>query len=199
MIIPTKMWPLILLLGTHLSFAQEIPLYQSDFPPEEFAERRSHIFDQIGDQAVALLQSAPSVEGFSVCRQSNQFYYLCGVEVPHAYLLLDGRNRRTTLYLPHRDEGRERGEGKRLSAEDTDLVKELTGVESVMGVAVSLDNLIAVQQLHLDALSFVLANTRFGVERASFLVRELHHDSIGPARSGWQQCRSLADVDSVVG
>ena len=119
MIITTKMWPLILLLASRLSFAQEIPLYQSDFPPEEFAERRSQIFDQIGDQAVALLQSAPSVKGFSVFRQSNQFYYLCGLEVAHAYLLLDGRNRRTTLYLPHRDEGRERGEGKRLSPPKT--------------------------------------------------------------------------------
>jgi len=40
---------------------------------------------------------------FDLFRQTNEFYYLCGVEVPHAYLLLDGTMRWTTLYLPRRD------------------------------------------------------------------------------------------------
>ncbi len=108
-------------------------LYQTDFSPEEFKSRRDRIFDEIGDQAIALIQGAPSVQGFYVFRQSNTFYYLCGLEVPHSYLLLDGRNRQTTLYLPHEDTGRERGEGEQLSAEDADLVKELTGVDRVLG------------------------------------------------------------------
>jgi Xaa-Pro aminopeptidase len=37
------------------------------------------------------------------------------------------------LYLPHRDEGREQGQGKILSAEDEELVKRLTGVDQVKG------------------------------------------------------------------
>ena len=65
---------------------------------------------------------------------SGSGYYLCGLESPHAYLLLNGRNRTTTLYLPHRDPARERGEGKMLSAEDADLVKTLTGVDEVAGL-----------------------------------------------------------------
>lgn len=113
--------------------AQSQQLYQTHFPPEEFAERRAKVFETIGDDAIALLQGAPSVQGFNVFRQSNTFYYLCGLEVPHSYLLLDGRTKQTTLYLPHRDEGRERGEGKQLSAEDAELVKELTGVDRVLG------------------------------------------------------------------
>ncbi|MEQ9209486.1 MAG: hypothetical protein RLN96_06550, partial [Pseudomonadales bacterium] len=56
------------------------------------------------------------------------------METDHAYLLLNGKNKQTTLYLPHRDEGREKGQGKVLSAEDAELVKELTGADQVKGV-----------------------------------------------------------------
>lgn len=114
--------------------AQETHAHQTDFPPEEFAARRAHVFDQIGDAAIAVVQGAPNQRGFRKFRQSNSFYYLSGVEVPHAYLLLDGRRRRATLYLPHRDERRERGEGKVLSSEDAELVIELTGVDAVLPV-----------------------------------------------------------------
>jgi len=115
-------------------FAQEQHRYQSDFPPEEFAARRTQIFEKIGNQALAIIQGAPGVDGFKIFRQSNEFYYLCGLETPHAYLLLDGRSRKSTLYLPHRDDARERNEGKLLCAEDAEVVKKLTGVEAVHGV-----------------------------------------------------------------
>jgi Xaa-Pro aminopeptidase len=39
----------------------------------------------------------------------------------------------TTLYLPHRNAGRERSEGKLLSAEDGDQIKELAGIEATFG------------------------------------------------------------------
>lgn len=115
-------------------YAQEKHYYQTDFTKEEFAERRAKVFEAIGDKAIAIIQGAKGVAGFSVFRQTNEFYYLSGLETPHAYLLLDGRNKRTTLYLPHRDEARERSEGKILSVEDADLVRELTGIEQVRGV-----------------------------------------------------------------
>jgi Xaa-Pro aminopeptidase len=108
--------------------------YQNDFSIENFRERRTSILETIGNDAIALIQGASGRSGFSVFRQSNTFYYLTGVETDHAYLMLDGKNRRTTLYLPHRDEGRENGQGKILSAEDHDLVKELTGVDQVKGL-----------------------------------------------------------------
>ena len=82
-------------------------------------------------RALALVQGAPAPEGYLRFRQSNDFYYLCGVEVPHAYLLLDGASRRATLFLPHRNERREGMEGKLLSAEDAELVKKLSGVDAV--------------------------------------------------------------------
>jgi Xaa-Pro aminopeptidase len=114
--------------------AQEKHHYQTDFSVENFKERRSKIYTEIGVNAVALIQGSAGVPGFSVFRQSNTFYYLCGLETAHAYLLLNGKNKTSTLYLPHRDKGREKGEGKILSAEDETLVKKLTGVDRVFGL-----------------------------------------------------------------
>ena len=114
--------------------SQDFPPYQSDFPAEEFAGRRGKVMDAIGRQAVAIIQGAPGVDGFRVFRQSNEFYYLCGLETPHAYLVLDGRNRRSTLYLSHRNEGLERSVGRTWSAEDEEEVKRLTGVDAVAPV-----------------------------------------------------------------
>ncbi|MET0622923.1 MAG: Xaa-Pro peptidase family protein [Pyrinomonadaceae bacterium] len=113
--------------------AQDIPLFTTDFPPQEFAGRRAKVYDAIGAGGLALVQGAPSPSGYVRFRQSNEFYYLCGIESPHAYLLLNGAQRTATLYLPHRNEGRERSEGKVLSAEDAELVKRLSGVDAVYG------------------------------------------------------------------
>ncbi len=115
-------------------FSQEPRLYQEDFPPAEFQQRRSRIFDRIGANAMALVQGAPAPEGFEVFRQSNEFYYLCGLETPHSYLLLDGRSRKTVAYLPHRNPARERQTGRILSAEDAAEIVKLAGVDEVHGV-----------------------------------------------------------------
>ena len=112
---------LALLIAPASVLAQEgFPLFTPDFPPEEFAARRAKVYDAIGENGIAIVQGAASPAGYTRFRQSNEFYYLCGIEVPHAYLLLDGAMRRATVYLPHRNEGRERGEGKMLAAEDAD-------------------------------------------------------------------------------
>ncbi len=117
------------------------PLFTTDFEPAEFAARRAAVYDAIGPDAIAVLQGAPSPEGFVRFRQTNEFYYLSGIETPHAYLILDGPERRTTLYLPNRNERREYNEGKVLSAEDADLVKELAGVDAVYSTDVLVDHL----------------------------------------------------------
>lgn len=103
-------------------------LYQQDFPPEEFAQRRGKVFDKIGNRALAVLQGAPRIRGFGVFRQSREFYYLSGVEVPQAHLVLDGTERKTTLYLPRLDVGAER-------------VIELTGVDAVYELGLLADHL----------------------------------------------------------
>jgi Xaa-Pro aminopeptidase len=130
-----------LLLGAVPALAQDVPLFTSEFPPEEFAARRAAVYDAIGKEAVAVLQGAPSPVGYTRFRQANEFYYLCGIEVPHAYLLLDGEKRRAAVYLPHRNEGREKSEGKLLAAEDADLVRQLTGIEDVFGTEMLAEHL----------------------------------------------------------
>lgn len=124
----------ILFTSTLPAIAQETYRYQTDFSVADFEERRAKIFAAIGNNAIAVIQGSGGVPGFSVFRQTNTFYYLCGLETAHAYLLLNGKNKQSTLYLPHRDEGRERGEGKVLSAEDAEAVKQLTGVDQVKGL-----------------------------------------------------------------
>ncbi|MCU0623363.1 MAG: Xaa-Pro aminopeptidase [Gemmatimonadaceae bacterium] len=105
--------------------------YQQDFSATELAARRTRVYEAIGPRAIALVQGAAGVPGFSVFRQSNETYYLSGVEAPHAYLLLNGRARTTTLYLPHRDAAREAGEGGMPSVEDSAALTARTGIERV--------------------------------------------------------------------
>ena len=120
----------VALVGAGVS-AQDYPKLQKDFPAEEFVERRARVMEAIGDDAIAIVQGAPAAPGFVVFRQSNEFYYLTGIEVPQAYLLVDGRQRRSLLFLPRRDPRKERGEGRMLSAEDTEEVIAATGVDAV--------------------------------------------------------------------
>jgi Xaa-Pro aminopeptidase len=121
----------ILLLGVLAAQSASAQHYQPDFPPDEFEARWAAVFEKIGNEAVAVVQGMPLTNGFQLPRQSNSLYYLSGIETPHAYLRLDGRERKVTLYLPPRNERLERSEGKVLSAADAELVKRLTGVDEV--------------------------------------------------------------------
>ena len=105
--------------------------YQVDFPPEEFKKRWEGVFDQIGDDAVAIVQGFALSNGFIMPRQTNAFYYLSGIETPHAYILLDGRDKKITLYMPPRNVRLERSEGRILNANDGKLIKKLVGVDAV--------------------------------------------------------------------
>jgi Xaa-Pro aminopeptidase len=75
------------------------PWFSDVFPPDEYATRRAALMQQIGD-AVAVLQGAAEKPAEAPFRQNNQFFYLTGVEVPRALLLVDGKTKRSTLYLP---------------------------------------------------------------------------------------------------
>lgn len=112
-------------------FGQAAPYYQPHFPPEEFKGRWQKMFDRIGNN-IAIVQGGPKARGFTLPRQTNEFYYLSGIETPHSYIVLDGRNRTVTLYLPPRDERLERSEGKILSADDAELVRKLSGADAVV-------------------------------------------------------------------
>lgn len=112
------------------AFEPVADLFQKNFTTDELASRRSAVLAAIGN-GVAVVQGAGVGMGMGLFRQSNEFYYLCGVEVPHSYLLMDGLTGTTTLYLPHRDPVLEASDGRRLSAEDGQEVAQLTGVNAV--------------------------------------------------------------------
>jgi Xaa-Pro aminopeptidase len=109
-------------------------LFPEEFTREEFVERRAAILEAIGESALAVVQAASGDHSSTRFRQTNQFYYLTGLETPNAYLLLDGRQGRTALYLLPPNPSRDATDGRTLSAADTDEVMELTGVDAVFAV-----------------------------------------------------------------
>jgi Xaa-Pro aminopeptidase len=109
-------------------------MYQTDFSRQEFQTRRTKVYNHIGTQAVALVQGSAKNPGHGVFRQNNDFYYLCGVEVPHAYLLLDGTSQTSTLFLAHQSQKQAETEGEILSADNAQLGQKLTGVDQVLGI-----------------------------------------------------------------
>jgi Xaa-Pro aminopeptidase len=165
--------------GWHASTLQEDrPLFSEHFTPQEFSERRSNVYDAIGSSAIAIIQGAPSPKGYHHFRQNNEFYYLSGVESPDAYLILNGETRKTTVYLYNRKDRREYGEGKILSYEDSDLVKELSGIEHVGSY----------DQLMSDLSSY---NTSDQI--STVFTPESPYEEVGMTRS--MARRSLQDVE----
>ena len=107
-------------------FAQ--PIFTDIFPPEEFAGRRAKVMAQIGD-GVAVLQGATERPGEQPLRQNNQFFYLTGVIEPRAILVIDGKAKRSTLYLYGGAERRERMFGSAMVPGDA--AGAATGIEAV--------------------------------------------------------------------
>jgi Xaa-Pro aminopeptidase len=99
------------------------------FPPEEFAARRAKVMDAIGD-GVAVLQGTTERRGESPLRQSNQFFYLTGVVEPRAMLIIDGRTRRSTLFINPRTAARQRAIGPYLDVGDSSA--RATGLDAVV-------------------------------------------------------------------
>jgi Xaa-Pro aminopeptidase len=80
--------------------------------------------------AVALVQGAGKNDTADRFRQSNDLYYLCAIETPHAYLVLDARDGRSHLFLPHQSAQHRAHEGPLLHAGDLDEAVTATGVDA---------------------------------------------------------------------
>jgi Xaa-Pro aminopeptidase len=104
--------------------------FSRDFSGAEFKARRQIIASQIGEGAHLLIASAPPMPG-DVAIQDALFYYFCGLETPHSYLLVDGKDGRTTLFLPSRETMAGPVVEDKLGFEDADLIKQRLGVEAV--------------------------------------------------------------------
>jgi Xaa-Pro aminopeptidase len=115
---------------TALPSAQPVFTGAEIFPPEEFAARRAKVMEKIGD-GVAILQGTTERPGEQPLRQNNQFFYLTGVVEPRAIVTIDGRTKKTTLYLQPKNERREQrmlGPGLSPGAE----AAEVTGIDDVL-------------------------------------------------------------------
>jgi Xaa-Pro aminopeptidase len=75
----------------------------------EYASRRARLMEEIPDGA-AIIPGATSPIASYQFFQSNDFLYFTGVEAPNAWLVVDGVNRTSTLFLTL-DEHDARGEG----------------------------------------------------------------------------------------
>ncbi len=101
----------------------------ADFTADELRSRRERIATQIGAGAHLLIAGAPPVPT-DFPTQDALFYYFCGLETVHSYLLVEGGTGRTRLFLPSRDTiaGEEQN---RLGFEDAALIRERLKIEEV--------------------------------------------------------------------
>lgn len=139
-------------------------VFTAPFPPEEFAARRARVMDRIGD-GVAILQGAAEKPAEAEFRQNNQFHYLTGVDVPRAILVIDGRDRRATLFLPATNRARAYGP---LLAPGSDAARE-TGIEAVVvrdSFAARLPHLVAGRPVYTPHRPEVVGNGSAGDARA---------------------------------
>lgn len=123
-------------------------MYQTHFSREEFRARREKVYEAIGPQAVALVRGGAKNPDHGPFWQDKDLYYLCGVEVPHAYLLMDGTSRVSTLFLAHQSDRQRENEGEILCAENAELGQQLTGIEHVLGIELLAQHLEKVRVLY---------------------------------------------------
>lgn len=107
--------------------AADKPLFTDVYSPAEFAAHRAAVMARIGD-GVAIVTGAHDRPDYEKFKQNKQFFYLCGVEVPRAILLIDGRAKASTLFLPPHS-SLEGSEGPLLGPDEE--ARKITGVEKV--------------------------------------------------------------------
>ncbi|MEP6729592.1 MAG: Xaa-Pro peptidase family protein [bacterium] len=114
--------------ATHSTPASAQQGFTDAFPREEFAARRARVMTSIGD-GVAIMQGTTERRGESPLRQSNQFFYATGVTEPRALLIIDGRSKRSTLFLAPNTPQRERAIGPYLGPNDASV--KTTGLDAI--------------------------------------------------------------------
>ena len=106
--VPRFVLPLIGICAALAAVPYAQPVFRGSdvFPPEEFAARRAKLLDKIGD-AVAIVRGTPGPPGEMPFRQNSQFFYLTGVAEPRADVIIDGRAKKTSIYLQPKDDRRD--------------------------------------------------------------------------------------------
>src|SRR6266542_2919156 len=123
---------LIIAAGLFVASPRAQPVFRGTevFPPEEFAAHRAKVLAQIGD-GVAIVLGTTEPPGEMPFRQNSQFFYLTGVAEPRAAVIIDGRAKKTTVFLPPRIERRDTSMLGPSLAPGADTAKEI-GVDDVL-------------------------------------------------------------------
>jgi Xaa-Pro aminopeptidase len=116
----------IVFTAAWLPLRADKPLFTTTFSKEEFRSRRARIMQDIGD-GVAIVAGATEPAAYTKFQQGKQFFYLSGVEVPRAILLIDGRTKTSTIFLAARNSASDRSEGPLLAPNAE--AEALTGIE----------------------------------------------------------------------
>jgi Xaa-Pro aminopeptidase len=98
------------------------------FDKAEQAARRSRLMEKIGDGAAVFL-GAPTPASDHAFRQGHDFFYLTGVEVPDAFLIVDGSRKESVLFFTMSEAAADS------EAIPLDLIRapaEYTGIERVL-------------------------------------------------------------------
>jgi len=128
----------VLATVTLVSLSADKRLFTDAFTPAEFAARRARVMATIGD-GVAIVSGAIEQPNWEKFKQNKAFFYLCGIEVPRAILIIDGRTKTATAFIPARTPAMDRSEGPVLAAGEE--AKRLTGLDAVLDRA-EFDNAI---------------------------------------------------------
>ena len=117
---------IIFALFLNIAKAQDMWKY---FTPDDFAKRRAKVMEQIGE-GIAILQGTELPEAYIKFRQDNNFYYLTGVEIPGAILILNGKTKATTLLVPDNIPGDIKQEAHIKAGEDAANLYKMNAVMS---------------------------------------------------------------------
>ena len=102
--------------------------------PTEYKARRERLAAKIGAGSIAVFQGANGPTGADAFRQYNDVYYLCGIDVPGLYLLIEGGSGRTTVYLLREHQLDRQNAGPLICANEAEHVMAATGVDAVRGL-----------------------------------------------------------------
>lgn len=98
------------------------------FDRQEYAARRGRLMDKIPD-GIAVIPGATTPAGDREFRQGHDFAYFTGVEIPNAYLIIDGIRRESLLFFTI---GEKEAEGEGLPLDLIRNPKETTGIERAL-------------------------------------------------------------------
>jgi Xaa-Pro aminopeptidase len=98
------------------------------FDKAEYAARRAKFMEKIPD-GVAIILGAQPLAGYFPYYQNNDFFYLCGVEIPDSVLIIDGIRKQSMLFFTATERSL-RNDG--LSIDILADPQSVTGVDRVM-------------------------------------------------------------------